>query len=93
MQLTYKFHHLWHPQLAEWCQVSKNLYNQALYLVKKSLREDQKWLFYRDLDKLMKITPNLENKCNYKSLKAQCSQQILKLLEKDIKSYINGIKD
>ena len=41
----------------------------------------------------MKVTYNLENKINYKLLPAQTSQQILKLLDKNYKSFFKSIKD
>ena len=33
------------------CKVSKNLYNQALYLVKKELKDNNKWVGYSYLNK------------------------------------------
>ena len=80
-------------QITELCLISKCLYNQALYEVKSNLKTNNKFLFYNDLNKLMMNKPNLEGKVNYKLLKAQTSQQILKVLEKDVKSYIKSIKD
>jgi IS605 OrfB family transposase len=75
------------------CKVSNNLYNQALYLFRQALKNENKWLWYADMDKLMKTTPNLEGEINYRLLKAQVSQQILKVLEKNIKAYCKAIKD
>ena len=80
-------------QIIELCKISKSLYNQALYEVKDNLEKNNKFLFYNDLNKIMINKPNLESKVNYKLLKAQTSQQILRVLEKDIKSYIKSIKD
>lgn len=93
MQLTYKYQINYTDDLNQLFINSKNLYNQALYTVKQSLKNDNKFLFYNDLDKIMKETYNLEDKINYRLLKAQVSQQILKLLDKDIKSYYRSIKD
>ena len=80
-------------QIIELCKISKSLYNQALYEVKTNLEKHNKFLFYNDLNKIMMNKANLEGKVNYKLLKAQTSQQILKTLEEDIKSYIKSIKD
>ena len=41
----------------------------------------------------MKNTPNLDGEINYRLLKAQVSQQILKVLDKNIKAYCKAIKD
>jgi IS605 OrfB family transposase len=73
--------------------ISNNLYNQALYLFRQQLNADGTWLWYNDMDKLMKKTTNLEGECNYKLLKSQCSQQILRVLDKNIKAYCKSIKD
>ena len=80
-------------QLLALCKVANNLYNQALYLVLTTLEHEQKWLFYNDINKLMQVTPNLDGEVNYRLLKAQVAQQCLKLLEKNVKSYIKSVKD
>lgn len=41
----------------------------------------------------MKNTPNLEGEINYRLLKAQVSQQILKVLDRNVKAYCKAIKD
>ena len=92
MKLVYSFYIEYNDELFELCKISKCLYNQALYIVKKELETNKKWLFYNDLNRIMKITKNLDGKINYKLLKAQVSQQCLMLLDKDIKSYIKNIK-
>ena len=93
MRLVYKFNVKQHEHLKQLCKISKNLYNQALYVVKHKLNTNNKWLFYNDLNTLLQHTPNLEGEINYRLLKAQVSQQCLKILEKDVKSYIKAIKD
>lgn len=95
MRLVYKFNykgkHI--DKLFNFCEINKKLYNQALYAIKQELKNNNRFLFYNDLDKLMKITPTLEGEINYKLIKAQVSQQCLKNLDKNIKSYIRAIKD
>lgn len=93
MRLVYKFKTHEHAnELTHLCKISKDLYNQALYAVRNALQED-KFLFYNDLDKLMKETTNLEGECNYRLLKAQVAQQTLKMVDKSVKSYYKSIKD
>ena len=95
MRLVYKYIYKGKDteRILHYCEVSKNLYNQALYLVKQSLKNN-KFLFYNDLDKLMKSTLNLEGECNYRLMpKAQAAQQCLKSLDKSLKSYFKAIKD
>lgn len=96
MQLVYKFilkDESAKEKLLQQCTIAKNLYNQALYVLKKELQTNNKWLSYYDLDKIMKTVANLNGKVNYKLLKAQCSQQVLLSLTKNIKSYIKSVKD
>lgn len=93
MNLIYSFYIPQTEHLVNLCKVSNSLYNQALYLFRQTLKNENKWLWYADMDKLMKNTPNLEGKINYRLLKAQVSQQILKVLDKNIKAYCKAIKD
>ena len=46
-----------------------------------------------DLNKELQTTKNLEGEINYRLLKAQVSQQCLKILDKNITSYVRSIKD
>lgn len=93
MRLVYKFYIRHTEELDRLFKISNNLYNQALYLFRKQLDADGTWLWYNDMDKLMKKTINLEGQCNYKLLKSQCSQQVLRVLDKSIKAYCKSIKD
>lgn len=93
MRLVYKFDIKHNEKLYELCKVSKNLYNQALYIVKQELREHGKWIGYNQLNTILKTTANLEGEINYRLLKAQVAQQCLRVLDKNIKSYVKSIKD
>ena len=93
MRLVYKFYIRHTEEMGRLFKVSNNLYNQALYLFRQQLDADGTWLWYSDMDKLMKKTLNLEGQCNYKLLKSQCSQQVLRVLDKNIKAYCKSIKD
>ena len=92
MNLAYRFDIPHNEKLDYLCKVSNNLYNQAMYEFRQTLDRENRWLSYGDLDKLMKEKTNMEGQVNYKLLKAQCSQQTLKLLEKDIKSFYRAIQ-
>ena len=71
--------------LSHLCHISKNLYNQANYIIKNA--EQGKWIRYGDLNKILK-----EESENYQSLPAQTSQQILKLIDKSWTSFFRVIK-
>jgi len=70
---------------------SKNLYNHANYLVRNEFVKNDKWLRYGDMNKLLKADLEFDD---YKQMPtAQSAQQILRLLEKDWKSFFTAIKD
>lgn len=95
MRLVYSFNCSEHmEELLKLCRVSKDLYNQALYVSIQAMKQDEpKFLNYYDLDKILKKTYNLEGTINYRLLKAQVSQQTLKLVAKALKSYFKAIND
>lgn len=73
------------PTISSYCHISKNLYNQANYIVKQAMN-DKNWIRYQELDKLLKDDPS------YKSLPAHTAQQTLKLLDKNWSSFFASIK-
>src|SRR5699024_11644462 len=87
MRLVYKFNIGQNENISSLCKISNNLYNQALYIFRETLSKEDKWLSYFELDDIMKNTKNLDGDINYRLLKAQCSQQVLRILDKNIKSY------
>ena len=72
--------------LGKLCHLSKNLFNQANYIIKNA--EKGKWVRYGELNKNLKKESE-----NYKSLPAQTSQQILKLIDKSWTSFFRAIKE
>lgn len=93
MRLVYKFNIGKNEELSRLCKISNNLYNQALYIFRETLSKEDKWLSYYELNNILIKTKNLDGEVNYKLLKAQCSQQILRVLDKNIKSYYRSIHD
>ena len=80
--------------LQKMCRNSKNLYNQALYTCIEAMNSDiPKYLSYYDLVEILKNEYNLEGIINYKLLKAQVSQQTIKLLSNSMKTYFSAIAD
>jgi len=74
-------------ELSVLAHASKNLYNAANYIVKQEFIKNRMWVRYYELYDLVKNTPE------YKSLPAKTSQQILKLLDKNWKSFFKSIND
>lgn len=68
--------------------LSKNLYNSGLYLVRKHYFESKKFLNYYELNKLMVLEKNLD----YYALPSKVSQQVLKMIEQNFKSFFKHLK-
>jgi putative transposase len=88
VRLVSKFRYQKNEQLNVLTHISKSLYNEANYIIKQELDKNHTWVRYSELDKTLK-----NSSPNYKLLKAQTSQQILKLLDKNWKSFFKAIKD
>lgn len=77
--------------LDEYCFKSKNLYNFANYHIRKTFIDTGEWLKYSKLDKMLK---QKDMDFDYRNMPtAQSSQQCLKLLDKNWKSFFKSIKD
>ena len=74
-------------QLSYLCHLSKNLYNEANFLIRQRFFQDRYWTRYTELNTLLKASPN------YQALPIQSSQQVLRLLDKNWKSFFQAIKD
>jgi len=68
------------------CHLSKNIYNLANYYVRQEFFYLGNWLRYYDLWYMLK------NNEAYKKLPSQTSQQILRLVDKNWKSFFNSLK-
>jgi len=73
------------------CFNAKNLYNHANYLIRQEFVNNDNWLRYEDLDKTLKADARYPD---YKNMPtAQSAQQVLRLLDKNWKSFFASIKD
>lgn len=70
------------------CHLSKNLYNAANYEMRKSFLNGKKKSNYQISTEFAK-----DNQSDYRALPAQCSQQVINLLEKNWKSFFKSAKD
>lgn len=72
--------------------MSKNLYNFANYHIRQSFcKEDGKYIPFNQMDKLMKLE---DKDFDYRNMPtAQSAQQVLRLLDRDWKSFFAIIKD
>lgn len=93
MRLVYSFYIPQTEELVRLCKVSNNLYNQALYVFRQALKNENKWIRFFDMNKIMKSMVNLDGEINYRLLRAQVSQQTLRVLDANIVSYYKAVKD
>ena len=75
-------------ELDELCFKSKNLYNKALYLVRQHYFKTKNYLNYYDVNRLMVDSKDVD----YYSLPCKVSNQILRLLDRNFKSFFTLIK-
>ena len=78
-------HSIW-QQIDKLCFLSKNLYNYANYQVRQAFIFEKIYLGYNKLYHACKKTSD------YQALPAKVSQQVLRLLEQNWKSFFNAIK-
>jgi putative transposase len=65
---------------------SKNLYNAALYEIRQAFMKEGRYLNYGEMDKRM------QSHEAYKALPSKVAQQVLRLLEKNWKSFFEAVK-
>ena len=81
----------YYPLIDSFCFNAKNLYNHANYLIRQEFVSNGNWLRYADLDKTLKADIEYPD---YKNMPtAQSAQQLLRLLDKNWKSFFKSIKD
>ena len=81
--------HRYFSMLDELCFKSKNLYNYALYQIRQHYKQTSKYLSYYELNSIL----SKENQIDYRSLPyTQCSQQILRQIDKQYNSFYKAIK-
>jgi IS605 OrfB family transposase len=74
-------------ELSKLCHLTKNLYNRGNFLIKEELKKKNKFLFYNDLDRLLK-----GEQC-YRVLPSHTAQHTLKFLTRNWKAYYRALKE
>jgi len=74
-------------QLSKLCHLAKNLYNLANWYVRQDFFKLNNFLNYYDLDYILK------DKQVYRKLPSQTSQQILKLVNRNWRSYFRALEE
>ena len=70
------------------CKLSKNLYNVALYKIRQQFFEGGKFLTAFSLDGILRKEQNID----YNALPQKVSQQTLKMVEQNFKSFFGLLK-
>lgn len=81
----------YYSMLDLYCFYAKNLYNHANYLIRNEFTKNNKWVRYNELDKILREDKDYPDYRNMPT--AQSAQQLLKLLDRDWKSFFKAIKD
>ena len=81
----------YYNMLCEFCKSATRLYNHANYIVRQEFINNHIWLRYNDLDRILKLDKAYPD--YYNTPVVQASQQILRILDKNWKSFFNSIKD
>ena len=83
-----------YKELLHICHLSKNLYNATLYAVRQHFfdtRDNEgkgKYLNYANVDRMFK----LENNVDYRALPIQTSQQTMRMVDSNFKSFFSSLK-
>jgi len=83
-----KTQHPFYKECDELCFKSKNLYNSGLYAVRQHFFNEKQFL--NGFSLINKFTK--ENNVDYKNLPSKVSQQTLKLVEQNFKSFFGALK-
>jgi putative transposase len=75
-------------QIDSFSFISKNLYNEALYFIKNEFQKSGKYPRYKEVENYFRKSNNV----NYVTLPNNTSQQILMLLDNNIKSFFALLK-
>jgi len=74
-------------QLRHLCYLSKNLFNEANYLVRQAFFNEKKWIRLSQLQQELLISPN------FQQLPVPTAQKVLQLVDKAWKSFFAGSAD
>lgn len=77
--------------LMDFCYNSKNLYNHANFIIRQEFIANRKWIRYAELDKILKSDVEYNDYTEMPT--AQSAQQILRVIDKNWKSFFKSIKD
>ena len=83
---------IWLPpsdNLSHFCHLSKNLFNEANFIIRQELEQEDKWTRFNTLNEQL----NKGGSNNYTLLPSQTANRILYTLDKSWKAFFAAIKD
>ena len=83
--------HRYFPMLQEKTHIAKNIYNHGNYLIRQKLFDFGLWMRYQEVEKLLHDDLDYPDYWDWDL--ANSSQQVLRQLDKNWKSYFKSIKD
>ena len=83
--------HSHYSLLRGFCHLSKNLYNHANYEVRQAFIKEGRWIRYKKLDQILKADREYPDYAAMPS--AQSAQQTLRILDRNWKSFLSGLRD
>jgi len=72
--------------LRELCKLSKNMYNETLYVIRQYFFQEGQWLRYESAYHILKCSEN------YKLLPADVAQQMMRVVDRNFKSFFALLK-
>ena len=81
----------WYKMFEEKCHIAKNIYNHGNYIIRQEFTKNRKWLRYIEVEKLVKNNTDYPDYWDWNL--ANSSQQVLRRLDSDWKSFFKSIKD
>ena len=85
-QIIRKSHPLW-KTIDRMCFNSKNLYNYAMYIIRQEYIQNKRYIPYKEMNF------NLKTHQQYKDCMSQPANSVLRLLDKNWKSFFIGLKE
>ena len=82
---------MWYPMLVNKCFLARNIYNHGNYIIRQKFFDDGTYIPYEEIEKL--LHDDLEYPDYWNLGLANSSQQILRTLDKNWKSFFKAIKD
>ena len=81
----------WYKMLKRKCYLAKNIYNHANYIIRQEFITNNNYLSYKEVEKI--LHDDNEYPDYWRLGLANSSQQILRVLDKNWKSFFKSIKD